>query len=142
MAVLTRTNQTADFVSRSDPAADQAGKPGPDPDWLMAAGQPEGCTRFTVRPLSKDEYRACVAAGDAGTVEDFERALCQHGWVGEDGQKPDLDRLAVGWIRVVANLVAGVTTRPLDGLLSRSAALARATGERSTDESAGDSSPK
>lgn len=144
---LLRTSQTAEFVHTSDETA-IPGQKAPDPDWLVAAGQPASCDRFKVRALSASEYaeiggitpgpdappeqrRAAQAAADA--------AVCAKGWLALNGAPPPTD-LGFGWARQVARLIEVLTLDgPFGGSRLRSAAsLSEAphSGQPSGEQSA------
>lgn len=127
MGLLFRTSQVAEFVHVGDPSTvtpDPAPSvwPGPDPDWLPAEGQPASATRFGVRPLSPSEWSAVVELYADQNNEGGRNALLTRGLVSVDGQQPgDLSDLGYGWDVQIGNLISAVTTRPMAGLVSRSA---------------------
>ena len=118
---LIRTSQSAEFVHISDDAAvlppEGAQWPGPSPQWLPAAGQPDACTRFRVRCMSADEVAECDALLPPSEVDaDTRRAahsrraarVCKIGWLALDGAAIPAD-LGYGWQEQVAALIGEVT---------------------------------
>ena len=105
MAALIRKTDSALFVSRNDPAADQNGKPAPDPRWLLNEGQPAECTRFRVRPLTAVEITGDVTNADA----------CRMGLVEIDGVPCSVDDISPLWVATIGSLVSAVTYIPLVG---------------------------
>ncbi len=126
MAVLIRTSDTAIFVHTGDPATvlpDPMPEvwPGPEQNWLSATGQPQSATRFEIRPLAPSEYARVQALYRDGDDIGARAALCA-GLVSVDGNPPDMSGFAFGWDVEIANLVSGVTLRPLAGRRLRSTA--------------------
>ena len=127
MAVLLRTSDHATFVHVGDPSVKIPDPmpevwPGPEANWLPAGGQPPEATRFVVRPLSPSDYSRVQDLYRDGDAAGGRALLAELGVVTIDGAKPDVAALAFGWEIELANLVSGVTLRPLAGLRLRSTA--------------------
>ena len=110
MAVLVRTSQSILCCHRSDPSLVEPAMPTADAQWVLADGQPPGCTRFQVRALNPDEFQA-MRDGKSG--EDRAKFICATAFLTVDGTAPG--DLTFGWVQEVANLIVAVTTDPLDG---------------------------
>jgi hypothetical protein len=123
MAILTRTTQTAHFVSTADPSVvrpEPLPSPWPTPDeaWLPAQGQPADATRFEVRALSPAEFEAAMTANGEERLQ-----AAYVGLVSLDGTAPPaFAELAFGWAQHIGNLIIGLTLLPMTGLPSRSPA--------------------
>lgn len=112
MACLLRKGDWVELVARIDPCADQSGQASPDPDWLLATGQPAGCTRYRVTILTADEMTECLAL--SGQAESLLRAgalgfLAVNGEAVPFASLPDEYQLAIGLLVLV------VTNNPLLG---------------------------
>lgn len=121
MRALISKNDSAEFVWRGDPAANQDGQPAPDERWLLADGQPEAAHRFRVRPLSGVEVAGDLSNLDAGKL----------GFLGCGDLQWD-DLLPVVQAHVGA-LVSAVTYIPLVGPGSASMASTKITAAGSPD---------
>ena len=113
MAVLVRTNQSITCVHRSDPNVIE-GKVTPDPEWLLADGQPAEASRFKVRALNPDEYNTMKAFTD---TQDRAKYVCSVALLTLDGE-PAGD-IGSGWATEVCNLVVAITNGPLAGRIQR-----------------------
>lgn len=115
MATAYRTTQTSEWVHLSDSDAKPlpAGARTAHEEWLPASTQPAGCTRFTVRPLSSDEWSALF---DADEPEGRNAHACRLALVAVDGQAPDLAVFSPAFKASTAALIASLTlSGPLGG---------------------------
>lgn len=113
MAVLVRTNQSIVCCHRSDPNT-VGGVATPDPEWVLADGQPPEATRFKVRPLNPDEFHTTQSADNS---EARSKYVCSVALLAVDGEP--VDELGYGWAQEVCNLVVAITTDPLSARVLR-----------------------
>lgn len=129
MALIIRTDQRAEFVHNTDTDCDKDGRKAPDENWYHAAGQPTGCTRIGVRPLSPDEWAKMKEYEDGEA-----RVLYAHsaGFLGLDGDGP-VD-VGFGFAAEIGSLVIAITMDPMSGRDSKSTAE-KSTGSKGSKSS-------
>jgi len=121
VALLFRVDQSAEFVSVEDTDFDSDKARKVSPLWAYASGQPEGCTRFRVRPLSTDEMQHFASAeteagDDADAFAEVQRSVVRAAVLAVDGQAPDVDAMAVPMVMLLCSLVFAATQHPLAAL--------------------------
>ena len=98
MAILKKSGDECAFVWGADPDTkdvEDGGVPAGG-GWFFATGQPDTCTRVTVRALPEDD--AIKAAGDRADA-------WRLGVVNVDGSTPDIDAWPPLFVSAVASLV-------------------------------------